>query len=73
MIQSPTGGPSGLAGDVAVAGAKVTPPIAASAAIVLGQALEPWVVILTVVFLGLQILHIGNRLLRDFGNRKSDG
>jgi hypothetical protein len=73
MIGSPRNAAGGLAGDVAVAGAKSAPPVAASTAVLLGQTLEPWVVILTVAFLALQIAFIGIKILdRLRGNAARD-
>lgn len=72
MIYPERVAPGGFgAHDVAIAGANATPPVAASAAVLLGQTLAPWVVILTVVFLTLQIAYLAFKFARDVRGKGS--
>lgn len=72
MIDAQGGGHEGLAGESAVAIGKAIPGIAASGLVVAGVPLESWVVILTVVFLVLQIAYLGYRFARDLSRGDSD-
>lgn len=65
MIKTPADVSGGLAGESAVAIGKSIPGVTASGLVVAGVPLESWVVILTLVFLALQIAYLLYKFVRD--------
>lgn len=61
-----------IADTAALAGAKATPAIAVASATLMGYALDHWVLVLTVLYLLLQIGHLVWRWMREWTRGKDD-
>jgi hypothetical protein len=59
------------AGDAVAALGKSSPPVAVTTAMIAGVPLETWVVILTVVYLGVQISYLLWKWARELTSRKA--
>lgn len=72
MINAQRGIPEGMAGEYLAVAGKATPSTAVSGLILAGVPLESWVVILTLVFLLLQIGHAVYKIARDLRRGRGD-
>jgi len=73
MFESPRHIADGIGGDAAAAGLKSSFPIGVSALSVAGVSLDAWVVILTVVYLLLQIVLLLPKALRMVRGKRENG
>ena len=60
-----------LGGDAAAALGKSTPAVAVSAAAIAGVPLEQWAIILTIVYLVLQIAYLAWKWVREWQGKRS--
>ncbi len=76
MFERPSQLPDGLAGDAYSAAGKAGPPLAIVGSSAAGLTLEDWVMIVTIIYVVLQILYLGFKFIRDLrrgGKEHADG